>query len=367
MKKIIYVNSYSIIGGAERSLQSIILSMRNKNIEPILVLGERGNLVEWCIEKKIKFKIIPQPSLGNRSLISRFFYLSIFTLRFFTFMILNNCNVIHTNTTRSRLYCSIVACLPFINSVAHVRDIERLTVNSFLVRMYNTTIVISKAVMNTVNLDVSPDFRYKVKLIYNGVENYSDNSECIDSATHFSSERLCKVGMFARFEDWKGQDLFIKSLIKLLDSGVNVEGYIYGDALRESEVEFKEYCLKLVPPSLSTKIKFMGVTSEPISSIKNLDLIVCPSLNEPFGRVLIEAMSCSKPVVCSKGGGFLEILDDRFTILYFKQGDVCELSKKIRDFIDNPIAFNSLVDELHSHFYARFSLETLVERILKLY
>ena len=45
------------------------------------------------------------------------------------------------------------------------------------------------------------------------------------------------------------------------------------------------------------------------------DVFCAPSLWEPFGLVLIEAMACGKPIVASKIGGIPEIVDDSFGIL----------------------------------------------------
>jgi glycosyltransferase involved in cell wall biosynthesis len=40
------------------------------------------------------------------------------------------------------------------------------------------------------------------------------------------------------------------------------------------------------------------------------DVLVAPSLSETFGRIIIEAMACGKPVVASNVGGIPEIIDD---------------------------------------------------------
>lgn len=45
------------------------------------------------------------------------------------------------------------------------------------------------------------------------------------------------------------------------------------------------------------------------------DVFCAPSLWEPFGLVLIEAMACGKPIVSSKVGGIPEIVDSTFGVL----------------------------------------------------
>ena len=42
---------------------------------------------------------------------------------------------------------------------------------------------------------------------------------------------------------------------------------------------------------LENDVFFMGFHDEPINEMHKMNIIVCPSDNEPFGRVLIEAMA----------------------------------------------------------------------------
>jgi glycosyltransferase involved in cell wall biosynthesis len=53
---------------------------------------------------------------------------------------------------------------------------------------------------------------------------------------------------------------------------------------------------------------------------------VLPSSKEPFGRVLIEAMSAELPVIASNSGGGPEIIGDGEDGLLFSAGDYKELA-----------------------------------------
>ena len=74
--------------------------------------------------------------------------------------------------------------------------------------------------------------------------------------------------------------------------------------------------------------------TDPFSSEK-VKLIVVPSLREPFGRVVIEAMACGTPVVASKVGGMKEIFEDGQGGLYCNVNDVDSLTEKVMCFFND--------------------------------
>ncbi len=74
-----------------------------------------------------------------------------------------------------------------------------------------------------------------------------------------------------------------------------------------------------------------------MAAINSCDLIVHASRNaEPFGRVIVEAMSCNKPVIASAAGGVLEIISDTKYGLLFPPGDIQEMSRRVEFLLTHP-------------------------------
>lgn len=66
-------------------------------------------------------------------------------------------------------------------------------------------------------------------------------------------------------------------------------------------------------------------------------IALAPSIwPEPFGIVAIEAMSCSKPVIASRIGGLIDIVEDGVTGYLTPPGDAPALQSAIRCLVDNP-------------------------------
>jgi glycosyltransferase involved in cell wall biosynthesis len=60
------------------------------------------------------------------------------------------------------------------------------------------------------------------------------------------------------------------------------------------------------------------------------DVLVLPSIwDEPFGRIIIEAMATGCPVLASAVGGIPEILDGEFARMLFPRGDPVELAERL--------------------------------------
>ncbi len=72
----------------------------------------------------------------------------------------------------------------------------------------------------------------------------------------------------------------------------------------------QENYLQQLARGLGVRVKFLGFISRDsmIKHYRACSLFCLPSLNEPFGMVVLEAMACGKPVVATNAGGIPEIV-----------------------------------------------------------
>ena len=75
----------------------------------------------------------------------------------------------------------------------------------------------------------------------------------------------------------------------------------------------EEYSIRelIIRNRLEKSVRLVGFRSDATSLISAGDLFVLPSVAEPFGLVLLEAMSLEKPVIATRTGGPVEIILDR--------------------------------------------------------
>jgi glycosyltransferase involved in cell wall biosynthesis len=136
----------------------------------------------------------------------------------------------------------------------------------------------------------------KLKLAYYGFRDPKIKKTSLN-------KKNIQVGLIARLELVKGTHLLIEAANLLKDK--NISFLIGGDGHLENELK------KLSEGN--DKIKFVGNVLNPINFIKDLDILVVPSIREPLGIVNIEAGLCKIPVVASNIDGIPEVVTNNYS------------------------------------------------------
>ena len=100
----------------------------------------------------------------------------------------------------------------------------------------------------------------------------------------------------------KGLDVVFKLLLALRKNGVRARALVAGRGRQ------REYRLKASLWGLGADVVFLGAERNVEEVFAASDVVVLPSLYEPFGLAPLEAMACGVPVVVSGQCGIAEIL-----------------------------------------------------------
>ena len=165
----------------------------------------------------------------------------------------------------------------------------------------------------------------------------------------------------ARLEPEKGHATFLRALQILLLEGWRFEAVLMGGGTLEGTLRRRIDDLKL-----GRNVRVVGFQSQPEVWMKAADAVVLPSPDEPFGLVLLEAMSRGVPVVAAASGGPLEILDSE-SGLFFAPGDAEDLAGQLRTLLAEPLLRSRMGACGAERYRTHFSLARMAGEVSRVY
>jgi len=119
-----------------------------------------------------------------------------------------------------------------------------------------------------------------------------------------SDHRACFVAL-GRMVEKKGFHRLLEALGILHTQGSPADLLIGG-----AGPQFAELNKQVIDLGLEDNVKFAGWIESVSDFLKQGDIFVLPSLDEPFGIVVLEAMACGLPIISSRTDGPCEIFDE---------------------------------------------------------
>src|SRR3954451_10470170 len=78
-----------------------------------------------------------------------------------------------------------------------------------------------------------------------------------------------------------------------------------------SQFSVSELTARIASLGLADRVGLISFQAEPASIYPMLDVVVHASTEpEPFGRTIVEAMACGRPVIVTRGGGSVELFKE---------------------------------------------------------
>ncbi len=350
--RILYVDHATDIGGAEKSLLDILARLDRARFEPTLFCAEGAEWLEPAAPEGVRVERVFTPGglLGRKRdelsgglLASRSDLLAagrpvLDLQRRFRRL---KPDIIHTNTLKTHLVAGAAAYLarrrltgwrPAPRLIWHLRDIvEEGGALRWLLRAARTfrpTIVaISEAVRDSLRGGYDD-----VRVVYNGTDLSSfrpaQDREGLRASLGLAPDdiALCIVG---RLTPWKGHRELLRAFSLVREAEPRAKLLVVGEvAFWEDgyEGELKQLAESL---SVAPSVSWLGFRRDVADILGAADIFALPSLGEPFGRAIVEAMACERPVVCTRSGGVPEIVLDGETGLLVTPGDEDELAQAL--------------------------------------
>lgn len=338
-RTILVVNPSPDVYGADLQLLQSVTGLVERGWRVVVALPEDGQLVARLHEcgAEVVFVSFPVLRKGNANAVALITMLldavrslprSVRLIRSLRASVL----MVNTVTLPWWLLAGKLSRTPTISHLHEAETDGRRLVRKALVAplwLADAVIVISHAALDSM-AEVQPRLVERAHLIYNGVPGPSEEPT---DARRTTPIRLAVVG---RLSPRKAPDVAIRALAGLRRDGYDVALEIAGTAFAGYEWFEAELKQRADQPDLAGRVEFSGYCDPIWPVLQRADIVLAPSLREPFGNAVVEAQLSRRPVVAAAALGHLETTSDGETGLLVPAGDGEAMAAAVKRLIDDP-------------------------------
>lgn len=195
----------------------------------------------------------------------------------------------------------------------------------------------------------------KILITPNGI----DLAKIPKSAEKISKRVIC----VARLSWEKGLDYLIKAWPEVLKQEPTAKLVLVGEGDKRQEIEslIKEFSI-----GSSVELKGNLPHNRVLEELKKSEVFICPSLAEGLGIVFIEAQACGLPVIGTRVGGILDVIQDMENGLLIEPKNPAAIAEAIKKLLgDKELASRLSGSAMET--VKRFDWDTVITQIDKLY
>ena len=232
-----------------------------------------------------------------------------------------------------------------------------------------------------------PEFETRCHTVYNGVDTDLFQQANSSQLNEESGQRLLFVG---RVSPEKGVHVLLEAFSQIVaefpEAQLDLVGpvislpieYIVGiseepDVVGLAKYYEEDYAVTLkrmvAEKQMTDRVHFLG--SRPQTQLVNFyqsaDILVNPSYSESFGMSLVEALASETPVIASRVGGMVNIVDENETGLLVKRGDVQGLAEAMRRLLTDNALRQRMGKNGRQQVIERFSWAKVAQSTLEKY
>lgn len=159
------------------------------------------------------------------------------------------------------------------------------------------------------------------------------------------AENTILFTLAGRIVAWKGQDVFLKALAEARRQCPGIKGLILGKDTSPGEAEMKRLQTLVKDLDLEANVFFVPWVEDVTGAYAASDVVVHASiLPEPFGLVILEAMNVGRPVIATRAGGVVDIVENGISGLLAEPNNVSSMSNAMVKLAQDPSQARSLAE-----------------------
>ena len=368
-KKILLLHSSNDMYGASRIVLQVIDILIKAKYEVFVILPYEGVLNKIITDKGASCSVynlgvFRKKYMNLRGLYNRFLKIKKAKNQIVNYIDKQRIDLLYTSTSVI-ISGGLAAKKSGIPSISHVHEIPTSNklyeiFSGLFLRYFSKTVIV---VSNSVAKHWQPYLkRNQLFKVYNGIifpftnASFNTKSETVQNIT---------VTSIARLIPYKGHKYFIevaKELIKLNDQ---YQFLIVGDTFSGYESYEEELKILVSENDLHQNIHFLGYRSDVQAILAKTDLFFHPSIApDPLPTVLFEAIKMKVPLVATKLGGAVEILDNGNCGLLVPHNNEIIAADLINDYFEDEKLKRLNIEKAIEHSNKHFSPKQFNKNIL---
>ncbi len=257
--------------------------------------------------------------------------------------------------TGVRARCPVVTHLHGLTGCTH------RTVNAVLGRRPHSLFAVSAFLRDELVAGGFPSSR--VEVVHNGIDpgDYPFGDEGDRSAARLAlgiDADAFVVLTYGRMDPTKGIEVLLDATDLMRAAGTEVHLLVVGSPTTVDYLKVLRLRLR------GAAVTWLPQRPDVVTPLHASDVVAVPSVwDEPFGRVVVEALSTGRPAVASAVGGIPEVLTGQFTRFLVPRGDADELARRLTELRDWRTDDPGLAAVCRGHVVRNFTLGAMVDRI----
>jgi glycosyltransferase involved in cell wall biosynthesis len=338
--RVAYVTRAPFISGAERSLQTILQHASSGGIDPIVICSHGSLLLPWCQSHGIQAFAVPIAERDRRHPIRWLESVA----RIAHVLAREDVDILHSNQVWTYAAAGTAASWVGIPRVCHMRDEVGLDgIQWWCKSGVEAVICVSKHVQDLVTpaWDRSTAMRPTILTMINPVASgVADERSNTPSCDHWPGLNVgadnegTVLGFIGQIVPVKGLAL----LLEILAGLKNRADWHLLVAGRDPHPGAPHELLcrdRVGELGLTDRVSFVGFLEDTSGFYRAIDVAVVPSLEEPLGRVPLEAARYGKPAIAFATGGLGETMLHGRTGWLARPGDREALREAIVTVLDS--------------------------------
>lgn len=320
---VLYLNLATWLGGGEHGIVNILKQGDRSRCNPVMLFGARGPFVDAVEGLGVRTLFVPFEFAERKKLLRPRAVVHNFraSLEIMRIARREEVDVVQCSDVLALLFLlpAVVRLrVPVVfNLILFFSGVRLVLFNILALMMVKKIVVLSEGVRRDV-LGKTVGLDRKTAVIYWSVDGgifrprtRGERAAIRERLGLPAAARL--VGLIGRFDVWKGHHTFLEAARRLLDRLGNVVFLVAGGSLTEGvDPAVGEYRRAVLGHAerlgFGSALLMLGHREDVPDIMASLDVFVCSSDVEPFGLVVLEALSCGVPAVVSRPAGVLEVL-----------------------------------------------------------